>query len=85
MAIGEIIAITIVTQQGTKDYYIGKPIDGGYFPDGVNGRTVSKIYCGTDSGTPMYHVYDADGDLIASIENCPVDVMYAKPKPEAGL
>ena len=85
MAIGEIVSITIVSQLGTKEYTVGNKT-GGWLKD-VSGRIIGSIRERSleyeNSCVTMYHVYDTDGDLIASVENCPVDVMYAKPEREA--
>lgn len=67
-------SVTIVTRSGVKTYTVGTT---------VNGRTVHEIKDRTleyeDGIVFIYHVLDADNNLIAAIENCPVEVVYFPP------
>lgn len=76
--LNKIQSITVVTQQGCKTYTVGT-----WSPDyepGCQGsvvgevRDISQQY--PDNMQLLYEVYDKHGKLIASIENCPVNVVY---------
>ena len=73
---GEIEALTIVNQQGTKSYYVGWSVR-----DTNNcSRKIAKILDKSvefpDSLHLIYWVVDQNNELIATVENCPVNVEY---------
>ena len=76
---GKIKSIEIVIQPGTKKYAIGDEIEIGRFIGSIEDKSIEYPECIEF----IYQVFDTDGDLIASIENCSVDVMYEKPSKES--
>ena len=74
----KIQSITVVTQQGCKTYEVDEWSPD--YPKGCQGsvvgevRDISREY--ESHMQLLYQVYDKYGKLIASIDNCPVNVVY---------
>jgi hypothetical protein len=69
----KIKSLSIITNVGVKEYIVGAHAPG-------DKRIVSEIQ---DAGVEwengidfIYQVRDEKGNMIAHVENCPVDVMY---------
>ena len=76
--IGKIGSLTIVTNQGTKSYYVGSRAydmnDSKRIIDRIEDRSVEF----PDSLYSIYWIIDQNDSLIATVENCPVNVEYEK-------
>ena len=75
---GPITSICVVTQMGTNRYAVGETLQ----DERGQKRTIAQIIDQSkeypDGIAFLYWVVDENGDGIASIENCPCEVMYAK-------
>ena len=78
---GDIRSIEIVIQPGTKKYEVGDEVEIGRFIGYIRNNTNEY----PDHIAIMYHIIDTDGDIIATIENCSVNVTYNKPIREVAL
>jgi hypothetical protein len=68
----KITGITIVNQQGTSEYFVGR---------GYNGLILDRIYDNTISGddvhVPHFIGYTSCGQPVFEVINAPIEVVYS--------